>query len=102
MSLALAPDDTLIRSRPRLGASDSLEDLIDRFGAASSLLNVLADANADTHWIYRAQDEVIDLRFMVTHRLQQLELLEARGSKSRVHLYWSSISRMWIAEVREL
>lgn len=87
----------------RIGASDLLPDLIDRF-AATERLYMLLSARRETPFelIARAQNQTIDLRRMVTHRLQQLELLEARGSRSRAYLYWSSIARMWIAEVEAL
>ena len=90
-------------SQERIGASDLLPDLIDRF-AATERLYMLLSARRETPFelIARAQCQTIDLRFMVTHRLQQMELLEACGSRSRVHLFWSSISRLWVAEVEPL
>lgn len=94
--------ELVIETPLRLGEADTLPELINRLAGAENTLGILCNADLPEHLesvIYRAQNDAIDLRRMLTHRLQQLEVLEAFSSTHRAFLYWSSISRLWVAEV---
>lgn len=95
-----------IQSREDLGVTDTLPELIDRLEATVQLRHILSTVeltpDSEQWWMWRATDEVIDLRRMLTHRMQQLEVFEAQGSHARAYLYWSTISRMWVAETEAL
>lgn len=82
-----------------LGAEKMLPCLIDQFAEACDERERLDNAYAGYQKVWRAQDDVIDLRRMTTFRLQQMEMLEFSTAKNRAHIFWSTISRMWVCEV---
>lgn len=89
----------LIFTPANLGVDDDLPALIDRFADACDEREERDNAYAAPEVVWRAQDKVIDLRRMVTFRLQQMEMLEFSTATNRAHIFWSSISGFWVAEV---